>query len=156
MMSKELIERINNEIDNELRASKLFNFDRFGKLLLRDCKAEIERLEREQNISFLLLTNYASKIKELETELAEAKEQNAYCVEDWDKVTVALGLTVHSDPEDLLKRIAELQKAREYVPMTDDEIHDVWLSSDLLNATETMRLFEQAIIQRANLTVKDK
>ena len=44
--------------------------------------------------------------------------------------------------------------ARKYVPMTDDELHCVWVESGNLNATETMRMVEAEVIRRAGLEVE--
>lgn len=44
--------------------------------------------------------------------------------------------------------------SKPYVPMTDDEFHDLWFSSDGLNATETLRYAEAEFIKRAGLEIK--
>lgn len=45
--------------------------------------------------------------------------------------------------------------SRKYVPMTDDELHCVWVESGNLNATETMRMVEAEVIRRAGLEVEE-
>ena len=51
---------------------------------------------------------------------------------------------------------SELAEAKEYVPMTDDEFHAIWIASDGFNATETLQLVEAEVIKRAGLIVKEK
>lgn len=46
--------------------------------------------------------------------------------------------------------------SRKYVPMTDDELHCVWVESGNLNATETMRMVEAEVIRRAGLEVSNE
>ena len=45
--------------------------------------------------------------------------------------------------------------SRKYVPMTDDELHCVWVESGNLNATETMRMVEAVVIRRAGLEMQE-
>lgn len=57
--------------------------------------------------------------KEVQEEIDDLKENLRYCREDWDRVTLALGLTVHSDPDELVARAKELHEA---TSSTDDYV----------------------------------
>lgn len=69
------------------------------------------------------------------------------------KDSQALNLKFAQDRETADAKIERLNKPVRYVPMTDDELQDVWIKSGDLNGTETMRMMESAIIRRAGLEV---
>lgn len=56
--------------------------------------------------------------------------------------------------EDYQAQIKELSKAREYVPMNNVDMQKIWADSDG-SIHDGLIALEQAIIQRANLIVKE-
>lgn len=72
----------------------------------------------------------------------------------WDATTERLLIACKAEIERLE---AELAKAKEYVPMTDDELEEIFFGVDeQVNALVGVKNVQQEIIQRASLTVKEK
>lgn len=99
-------------------------------ILLKDCRAEIERLTEELKESRALGLKLAQDRETQDAENESLRDQNTA----------------------LDEKLAEYSE-RKYVPMTDDELQDVWIKSGDLNGTETMRMMESAVIRRAGLEV---
>ena len=135
-MNNNLIERIDEQ-------TKTWCAYRSITDLLRDCRAEIQRLLTANETLKGLCDEYQAQIKQLEVN------------HEFSRV-VNLGL--RNQNESLDAECARLEAMREYVPMTDDErLATVRLFTTTgMPIGEYTEAVEAEVIKRASLSVKDK